>query len=398
MPEYYIQPVTNRQECYTCHKVVTGKKKPSKCAKCHAITYCSKECQVVDWPRHGWNCVPVMVTEIPGKGRGIVAARDIRIGELIFIDKPVIEVNGTEWKKNRKSEAVSLVKKIENLPSEAKLQFYLLKGSGENSYQDLLSSVGDVEAAVSLTFKNARISNQKDLSRSLYLNVALVNHSCAPNSDYGRIIEKDENGKLYNRMETRAIKNISKGEEVTYCYFGEINKLCCQSQIRKMFVKNDFGFDCNCCVCSVPDKDQEKIALELLDQFQNLVPTGTKNFYRKDLSDWARDAEKLDQINDLIQEFKLGNLEVKWRVMISLVKTAQLARDKALVNKGLNMLKSFCEDVQIEKVVLVYEKLEKDLAQWSKNLKSKKAPRRNEIEFFLQRNLLSELSQIEIQL
>ena len=30
MPEYYIQPVTNRQECYTCHKVVTGKKKFSK--------------------------------------------------------------------------------------------------------------------------------------------------------------------------------------------------------------------------------------------------------------------------------------------------------------------------------------------------------------------------------
>ena len=73
MPEYYIQPVTNRQECYTCHKVVTGKRKLSKCAKCHAITYCSGECQKKDWPRHGWNCVPVMVTEIPGKGRGLVA-------------------------------------------------------------------------------------------------------------------------------------------------------------------------------------------------------------------------------------------------------------------------------------------------------------------------------------
>ena len=34
MPEYYIQPVTNRQECYTCHKVVTGKSKLSKCARC----------------------------------------------------------------------------------------------------------------------------------------------------------------------------------------------------------------------------------------------------------------------------------------------------------------------------------------------------------------------------
>ena len=42
-----------------------------------AITYCSKECQVADWDRHEWNCVPVMVTEFPGKGRGLVASKDI---------------------------------------------------------------------------------------------------------------------------------------------------------------------------------------------------------------------------------------------------------------------------------------------------------------------------------
>ena len=84
MPEYYIQPVTNRQECYTCHKVVTGKIKLSKCKRCHAK----------DWERHKWNCVPgpVMVTEFEGKGRGLVAAKDIKMGELIFIDDPVIEV------------------------------------------------------------------------------------------------------------------------------------------------------------------------------------------------------------------------------------------------------------------------------------------------------------------
>ena len=45
---------------------------------------------MADWPRHNWNCVPVMVTEILGKGRGIVAARDIKMGEFIFLDKPAI--------------------------------------------------------------------------------------------------------------------------------------------------------------------------------------------------------------------------------------------------------------------------------------------------------------------
>ena len=49
MPESYI----DCQQCFKCHKIV-------------------------------------MVTEIPQKGRGLVAAREIKMGELILIDKPVI--------------------------------------------------------------------------------------------------------------------------------------------------------------------------------------------------------------------------------------------------------------------------------------------------------------------
>ena len=123
MPEFYIEPLTDRQQCFKCHTTVTGKNKLSKCSGCHAITYCSRECQVQDWSRHGWNCVPVMVTQIPGKGRGLVAAKDITMGELIFIDKPMIEVNGTKWKENRVTEAMIVMKNIDNLPSEAKVQF-----------------------------------------------------------------------------------------------------------------------------------------------------------------------------------------------------------------------------------------------------------------------------------
>ena len=91
MPETHIEPMTNRQECFKCHKTMTGKKKFPKCAGCHAITYCGQECAREDFARHKWNCVPVMVTEIPGKGRGLVAAKDIKIGELIFTDKPLIK-------------------------------------------------------------------------------------------------------------------------------------------------------------------------------------------------------------------------------------------------------------------------------------------------------------------
>mgnify|MGYP001451413082 CR=1 FL=1 len=109
--------------------------------------------------------------------------------------------------------------------------------------------------------------------------------------------------------------------------------------------------------------------------------------YKKGLSEWARHAEKLDKMNDLTQELKIGNAKVKWNAMISLAKTAQLARNQNLVSKGLDMLKKFSGDIQMEEARLVYEKLERDLAQWSNNLKSKKTPTRKEIEFFLARDI-----------
>lgn len=251
---------------------------------------------------------------------------------------------------------------------------------------------GEIGATVNLFLKNSRIVNQQDISFSLYLNMALLNHSCAPNADIGKLLEKDDAGKPHNRIEIRAIKDISKGEEITYSYFGNINNLCCPSQARKIFIKENFEFDCNCGVCSVFDRDQENIALELLVLLQALSSGVGVDHYKKGLSEWARDAENLDKINDLMQKFLLGNLEVKWRSMISMVKTAQLARNQDLVKKGFDMLQRFSEDIKIEEIRLVYEKLERDLTQWSKNLKSKERPRRNEIEFFLTRNLLSELN------
>ena len=95
---------------------MTGKKRLSKCGRRHAITYCGKECQVADFTRHKWNCLPVMVTEIPGKGRGLVAARDIEQGELIFIDKPVITVQTGDWTTNCMMHVNSVLEQLAKLP------------------------------------------------------------------------------------------------------------------------------------------------------------------------------------------------------------------------------------------------------------------------------------------
>ena len=81
MPEVFRHLLS----CVRCDK--GGDK---KCAKCHSVSYCGRECQRADWPRHKRLCLPVMVKEMGEKGRGLVASRDFKVGDLIFNDKLVV--------------------------------------------------------------------------------------------------------------------------------------------------------------------------------------------------------------------------------------------------------------------------------------------------------------------
>ena len=70
-----------------------------------------------------------MVTVFPGKGRGLLAAKDIKKGEVIFIDEPVLKLPVDAQGNLRMTGAKalkSLKEQIDNMPSEAELQFHKL--------------------------------------------------------------------------------------------------------------------------------------------------------------------------------------------------------------------------------------------------------------------------------
>ena len=67
----------------------------------------------------------------------------------------------------------------------------------------------------------------------------------------------------------------------------------------------------------------------------------------------------------------------------SMVSFAHLDRDKDLVKKAMDKLKSFLEETNHEDMQGVYEMWEKILAKWSKEFNSNCAPEKEEIEFFL---------------
>ena len=341
MPEY-IQPVTGLQSCYKCQKTATGKLKLSKCSKCHAITYCGKQCQVADWPRHAFNCVPVMVTEFEGKGRGVVAARDIKMGEMIFMDKPLLKLPSDPLEALKDPD--SLMKQIEKLPSEAKLLFYKLEErlaiKGRN-----LGNVKEFDNFFSNAIKDGNWA-------ILFLNGTLLNHSCAANACLDTIQQEGETW-----CEVRAIKDISKGEEVTVFYEGELEYgtlsyqvYGCNKRERKMAIQKQFGFDCKCDVCSGKVSEQEDIIKELLKLHKALDQSR-----KRQPSDLAQEVQILEKIVDLNLRLYIGTVDDKICSMEALGEAAEQARNVELTKKAWDGLKKLTKDLKIDRLV-----------QWSK--------------------------------
>ena len=378
MPEMFIEPLTDRQTCFKCERSVTGKMKLSKCSRCHAITYCGRECQKADWGRHGWNCVPVMVTEIPGKGRGIVAARDIKRGDLIFHDKPAIRLPSNLCLPVGPME--SLKKQIGNLPSEAKSQFYKLTAPDANpkmnTFIRILADWNESDAEALKLFMANALTNRKRNYSSLYLNLALVNHSCAPNAVEGELMPDSEAEGQIQHYELRAIKDISRGEEINTCYVSNIKRFGSGTQKRKAGIMEELTFDCVCSVCSGKVADQDEIMKRLAELHLQLNPRHPVEIVIG-FEKW--EARIQDKIVDLTMQLDMGKLDDKIRALDVMVRTAQLARDQNLVRKAMTTWKQLAADTNLADVQMTCQIMENSLSQWSEELKSRKAPTVREV-------------------
>ena len=106
------------------------------------------------------------------------------------------------------------------------------------------------------------------------------------------------------------------------------------------------------------------------------------NHIQKRACDWRREVRAADKMVDLAMQLYIGGLCVKLDSLEVLVRVAQMAREKDLQKKGMDMLKKVAEDSSLECVRLRYEEYERDVAQWSAEMKAKKLPENNEIKAF----------------
>ena len=106
-------------------------------------------------------------------------------------------------------------------------------------------------------------------------------------------------------------------------------------------IKDQFGFDCKCCVCTGVVPDQEDIIKELLElhSVDNLTII----------------LQTFDQIVDLNFRLYIGSLHDKLWVLEMMFKIACLEQDEDRLEKAKKQLKKIAEETKLKYVMQVYE-------------------------------------------
>jgi len=318
-------------------------------------------------------------TEIPGKGRGLVAARDIKMGEQILTDKAVISLDCSCDCGNCDFTCCNLtpeltkrfVKQVDKMSDSDRNAFNELKSS--TAWYDkkpcLRENVGqeDCLEELNIFFFNTRSSN-------LFLSIALINHSCSPNTEMG---DFGWDSNEVDICELRAIKDISRGQEITTFYQRKLSRDVLETKAeRQKTLIEDYGFQCRCEVCRGEIPDQDDIIKKIRNLRRSLGST-PREFHKMRRSDLQRDVRTLERIADLGQQLYIGRMMSQMIDNGHLVFAAQMARDSVSLEKGLQTLNKLAESSGLEEVKMRYDKIKKDVESWSEEFDPKKPPKKN---------------------
>lgn len=307
MPEVVRDGVT----CVFCSE--PGSK---KCGKCHSVTYCSAECQRQDWARHKRLCVPVVIAQVPGKGRGLVASKDIKAGQLVLRDKIVVT-----WPRSNMASEDYLLQQIDALPEIDKAAFWQLTCRDEYGDKSFQQAIGIMQ-------NNALQYNTTRNNVDLLLNLSLINNSCSPNCVAAPVLNS------LNIRDVVAFQDIKVGEEITLCY--ETSNMYHNKKYRQDWIKNYWDFECICSRCGVGDLREEEELKASLDQLKIMSKSMFESSWMLNSKKWEKMANVADKQIGLLNNVSYGFLQLPFE-SASLVKFGQLG----MAYETCNWMKNF---------------------------------------------------------
>ena len=161
-----------------CHNPAT-----KKCSGCRAIHYCSKPCSAANWRLHKPLCKPsttaFRLTDLPGKGQGLVAVRSLAPGELVITEEPLIVFTDGE----PMSEILTRFEELSEAEQGAVLGLYDPGEDSSNQTEGVAEERHKRFLRISWAngLQLSGLSEHGEPGSGLYATVSRLNHSCAPN-------------------------------------------------------------------------------------------------------------------------------------------------------------------------------------------------------------------------
>ncbi|KAH9179263.1 hypothetical protein EDB89DRAFT_1926225 [Lactarius sanguifluus] len=254
-----------------------------------------------------------IVRDLPGKGKGMIALRDIKRGELLVREKPLILVP----RQIAASPSQLILGLVQRLSPEEVTSFYNL--SHANLPQNLSPEELMQQLPLAIFQTNAVAAGP---NVGLFPTMARLNHGCshAFNSVYSW---REREGVLV----VHALKDVKKGEELLTAYF----KTQQTRDERRRHLMQTYDFHCACVCCTLPDKeskdsDERLTTMGLIDGrdairlVERIWATGAEEGYTSERGRLAADAALVAAAHsDAEAVVDWGRLALQWASRLRVV-------------------------------------------------------------------------------
>jgi len=249
-PEQLLQSIqrfrSNDVNASVCDECLVPCDDLKRCTQCKEVKYCSKKCQARAWKAgHKVSCGKITVRDIPGKGKGVVAMRGIKMGEVLITEKPLMIFKAGNG-------LTECLKKMSDQGKRKLMSLYDRDNENERTVLGILLTnclAGRFATSV------------------LYYLISRLNHSCVPNV----VINQQYPTSVV------AIRDILEGEEISWCYNGEA--LYQDRHTRTMELHQGWSIaSCKCYSCTLPNdaqKNSDNNRLQLKEVERKIVKAVT---------------------------------------------------------------------------------------------------------------------------
>lgn len=241
---------------HVCHSCFRQQANLHRCAQCKFAHYCDRTCQTACWDEHKKECGAIRkMGKAPSQSVRLAARVLWRIHKDtgIVSDSQLISVDKLE------DHVADLPEEdLKQLKTDVhSFQQYWSDGRKQHSVDSISHIFGIIKC------NGFTLSDQRGLMAvgvGLFPNLCLVNHNCWPNCtvilNHGNQSAVSSALHSQRRIELRAMRKISEGEELTVSYVDFLNL----SADRQKKLKEHFYFECTCEYCTQHVKDDLMMA------------------------------------------------------------------------------------------------------------------------------------------